>query len=62
VPHSSRRPITGVVEDPYRVVERLGGPGDRRPKWDDLVRAFCRIPNEITMPDTLVSDQRWRQL
>jgi hypothetical protein len=31
-------------------------------EWNDLVRAFCRIPNEITMPDALVSDQRWCQL
>jgi hypothetical protein len=30
-------------------------------EWDDLVREFCRIPNEIAMPDALVSDQQWRQ-
>ena len=38
---------------------RAGGPTpDER---DDLVREFCRIPNEITMPNALVSDQQWRQ-
>lgn len=30
-------------------------------QWDDLVRELCRIPNEITMPDALVSDQQWWQ-